>query len=128
MKSRAPAAHRLDRQVHVAPCRHHNDGSVLSIASNIGKRSKPFLSGGGVARVVQVDQHRVVGRTREGVARELGGADHINLVALRLQQQFNGFKDVLLVVGRQDAGDLDALCANPAESPISPVLVELGMS
>jgi hypothetical protein len=35
---------------------------------------------------------------------------------------------VLLVVGRQDAGDFDALCANPAESPISPVLVELGMS
>ena len=123
------AAHGLDRQVHVAPCGHHNDRERAVHRHNIRKQVQPFLSGSRVARVVQVDQHRVVGRTRERLARQLGRADDINLVALRLQQQFNGFKDMLLVVGRQNAGGLGGAFAPARRKAQShPVLVELGMS
>jgi hypothetical protein len=116
------SAHGLDRQVHVAPCGHHNDRERAVHRHNIGKQSQPFLSGGGVTRVVQVDQYRVVGRARKRVARELRGANDVNLVALRLEQQFNRFQDVLLVVGRQDAGGFGCALRQPGGKPNLPGL------
>ena len=114
--------HGLDRQVHVAPCGHHDDRERAVDCDNIGKESQPFLPGGGVAGIVQIDQHRIVGRTRKGFARKLGGADYINLVALRLQQQFNGFQNVLLVVGSQDAGGFRCALRQPGGKPSLPGL------
>ena len=118
---RSPA-HCLDRQIHVAPCSHDDDGQRAVYRHNIGKQAQPFLSGSGIPRVVQIDQHRVVGGTREGLARELRRADNVNLVALRLQEEFDGFENVLLVVRRQNTGRFYGLCANRGKRNLSPVL------
>ena len=64
----------------------------------------PLRAGGGVAGVVQVQQHHV-----EVVLLQLpgdggGGAGGLHLVSLALEQQAHGLQHVGLVVGHQHAG------------------------
>ena len=67
------AAHGFDRQFHVAPCGHDDDRNSAVEGDDFREQIEAFLSGGRVARVVQIDQHRVV-RTaeRERLAHQAG--------------------------------------------------------
>ena len=53
------AAHRLDRDVHRAPRRHHDDRQRRVERLESAEQVEPFLAGGGVAGVVQVDERHV---------------------------------------------------------------------
>ena len=54
------AAHRLDRDVDRAPGRHHDDRQRLVGGADAAQQVEPFLAGGGVAGVVEVDEDDVV--------------------------------------------------------------------
>ena len=124
---RSPA-HRLDRQIHISPRGHDDDRKRTVDRNNFGKQIQTLLSGCRVPRVVQIDQYRVVGRSREGLARQLRRANDINFVALRLQQKFNGFENMLLIVGGQNAGRLGCSFApTRRKARSSPIWLELGM-
>ncbi len=64
---------------------------------------QPFRARGGIARVVQIHQHRVkmlAGHLRQ----RLGGRTRcVQFVAFGFEQQFQCFQDVRLVVGKQEA-------------------------
>ena len=97
------AAHGFDGQPNIAPGGHYDDRNAAVEGNDFGEQVETFLAGGGVAGVVQVDQYGVVELAGQGFAhgsRRLGG---VNIKALGTQQQLDGFKNVRLVVGRQNA-------------------------
>ncbi len=98
------AAHSFDRQPNVAPCRHNNHGQVAVVGDDLRKEVEAFLARRGVARVVQVDQDRIVRFAGERFAhcgRRLRGIDD---VAFGAQQQFDGLEDMRLIVRGENAG------------------------
>jgi len=97
-------AHRLDRAVDAGPGGHHHDRGRRVERLEARQQVEAFGAGGGVPRVVHVDQQGVevalVERGKDGAGR--GGGVH--LVALALEKEFEGLEDVLLVVSDEDAG------------------------
>ena len=78
-------------------------GNAAVEGNDLRKQIETFLAGGGIARVVQVDQHRIVKLAGQRLAhrsRRLRGVDD---VALGTKQQFDGLEDMGLIVGREDA-------------------------
>src|SRR5882672_10084857 len=96
--------HGFDRQFYISPGGHHDDGKIAVGSDDFGKKVKAFLSGGGVSRIVQVDQHSVVGVGSEHLTNLSGRFDAIDAVALRMKQQFQRFQNVLLIVSGEDPG------------------------
>ncbi len=108
------APHGLDGELHVGPRGHHDHRQIAVDADNLGKQRETFLPGGGIARVVQVDEHGVVVVERQRLAHQGGRAGRIDLVSLSGQQQLDGVEDVLLIVGGQHPGAFAAHSAGPA--------------
>ena len=103
MKSRAPRAHGLDRQFHRAPGRHdhHRQGGIERL--DAVQQVEPFLAGGGIAGVVQVHQDDVEIARFHGVDHGRGRGGGFGAVAFAFDQEAEGFENVGLVVGNQDA-------------------------
>src|SRR5437773_182975 len=97
-------AHRLHRTVDAGPGGHHHDRGRRVERLESRQQVEAFGAGGGVPRVVHVDQQSVevalVERREDGAGRG-GGVD---LVALALEKEFQGLEDVLLIVSDEDAG------------------------
>ena len=78
-------------------------GRRESILLNARQQIETLLAGGGVARVVQVDQQHIVVALAQRLQQQLRRAHAIHLNALRRQQQLDGFENVRLIVGNQNA-------------------------
>jgi hypothetical protein len=102
------AAHGLDREFNVRPRGHDNDGNGVVEADNFGKQVEPFLPRGRVSGVVQVDEQGIVEPCGQRIANQRGGSRGLHFISLRTQQEFESFENVLLIVGGQDAGPLEA--------------------
>ena len=92
------ASHGLDRLLHAAPRGHHHgrQGGVQGL--KLGDQLQPFAAGGGIAGVVEVEQHGIeVGGLSRGEHAGRGGGG-VDRVALALQQQPQRLADVGLVV------------------------------
>ena len=59
MKSRAPAAHCLHGQIYAAPGSHYDHRHHRIDRLNFLEQLHSLLSGGGVARIVQIDDDKV---------------------------------------------------------------------
>ena len=103
MKSRAPAPHRLHRDLDAAPRRHHDDGQRGIDALDAREQVEAFLAGRRIPRVVQVDQRDVELARFDRRQHAGGGGCRLELEALGLEQQPQRFEDVGLVVGDQHA-------------------------
>ena len=68
-----------------------------------GEQVEPFLAGGGVARVVQIDEGGVEFSLLDRGEHGLGRCGELELIALGLKQKAQGFQHILLVVRDQDA-------------------------
>jgi hypothetical protein len=96
--------HGLHHQLDAAPGGHGHDGQLGVQRAQLRDQVDALLPGGGVARVVEVDQRKrrsvlLHGRQCFGrTARADGGP------AFRLQQQAQGIEDVALVVGDENGG------------------------
>ena len=97
------AAHRLDRDVHRAPRRHDDDRKDGVGGMDLPEQLEPFLARRRVARVVEVDQHHVVVTLAERGERRRRRLDGVDLITLPLEQQAEGFEDIALIVGDEDA-------------------------
>ena len=81
-------------------------GMLLSRATISESRSRPFLAGSSVARVIQVDEDGVVELAGEGLAHRCWRLRGIDGEALGPQQQLERFQNVRLIVsGQNAAGD-----------------------
>ncbi len=89
----------LDRQVDVAPCGHDDDRQARIDLLQPRKQIEPLLAGGGVARVVQVDEQHVVVALAQRLKQQLRRTDALNLDALRGEQELHGLKNMRLIVG-----------------------------
>ena len=78
-------------------------GHVAVEGDDFREQVEAFLAGGRVARVIQVDEHRVVELAGQGLANGGGRLCGIDCEACRAQQQLQRFEDVRLIVSRQDA-------------------------
>ena len=92
----------FDGQVDVAPRRHHDHREARIEFLDMGEQIEAFLAGGGVARVVQVDEHDIVVALAQRLQKQLRRAHAIDVDPLRLEQQLDGFKNVRLIVGNQN--------------------------
>ncbi len=97
------AAHGFDRKSNVAPGRHDDDWNVAVEGDDFRKQVETFLAGGGVARVIQVDEDGVVELAGQSFANGRGRLCGIDHEAGGTQQQLDRFQNVRLIVGRQDA-------------------------
>jgi hypothetical protein len=78
-------------------------GRLLSSATISESRSSP-PSRSGVARVVEIDQQRVIGIHPANASRtSAGDLALIHAVALGMKQQLQRFENVGLIVGRENA-------------------------
>ena len=93
----------FDGQIDVAPRGHHDDGQARIELLNARQQIEALLAGGGVARVVQVDEQDIVVALAQSLQQQLRRAHAVHMDALRLQQQLHGFEDVRLIVGDQNA-------------------------
>ena len=97
------SAHRLDRHVHRAPRRHHDHREHRIAGMDLPEQLEPLLARRRVARVVEVDQDDVVVALAERCQRRRRRLNRVNLVTLPLEQQTEGFEDIALIVGDEDA-------------------------
>src|SRR5208282_4773010 len=81
----------FDSEIDVAPRGHHDHRHAWIDLLEARQKIKALLAGGGVARVVQVDEQDVVVALAKGLEQELRRARSVHLEALRLKQQFYGF-------------------------------------
>ena len=102
----------FDGEIDVAPGGHHDDGQARIDLLKAREQIETLLAGGGVARVVQVDEQDVVVALAERFEQQLRRAHAVDMDALRLQQQLHGFEDVRLIVGDEnpDLGWLTRVC------------------
>ena len=98
------AAHSLHRQFHRAPRGHHDHRQRGIERLDAIQQLQPFLPGGGVARVIEVHQHRVEVARFHGVDGRGGRIDGFGLVAFALDQEAKRLQHIGLVVRDQDAG------------------------
>jgi hypothetical protein len=101
-----PPAHGLDRQPHVAPGRHHDYRNAAIEGHNLGEQVQAFLTRGGIAGVVQINQHGIIEVAGESFPHRCWGLRGVNFKALRAKQQFDRFENVRLIVSRKNAASL----------------------
>ena len=89
----------FDGEVDVAPRRHDDDRHARIDLLQTRQQIEALLAGGGVARVVEVNEQNVVVALTQRLKQQLRRAHAIHMNALRLQQQFHGLEDVRLIVG-----------------------------
>ena len=77
------ASHGLDCQPHVAPGRHHDYRNAAIEGHNLGEQIQPFLTRGGIAGVVQINQYRIVEVAGESFPHRCWGLRGIDFKALR---------------------------------------------
>ena len=78
-------------------------GSPLH-GANLGNELQPFLSGRGVARVVEVHQHGIPLRGLRVLEQCRGRRDQLEREVLARQQKTQRFEDIRLIVGDEQAG------------------------
>ena len=93
----------FDRQIDVAPGGHHDHRQAGVQLLNARQQVKAFLAGGGVARVVQVDEQHVVVAVAQCLKHQLRRASTVHMNALRREQQLHSFENVRLIVCNQNA-------------------------
>jgi len=96
----------FDGQVDVAPSSHDDDGKARIEFLDARKEIEALLAGGGVARVVEIDEQHVVIAHAQRFKQQAGRTDAVHIDALRGEQQLDGLKDVRLIVGNQHANSL----------------------
>ena len=96
-------AHRFDSDVHRPPRRHDDDRQDGIAGVDLPQQLEAFLARRRVARVVEVDQHHVVVTLAERRERRRRRLDGVDLITLSLEQQPQGFEDIALIVGDEDA-------------------------
>ena len=84
-----PALDAFDGQVDIAPRRHHDHRKPRIELLDTGQQIEAFLAGGGVARVIQVDQHHIVVALVQRFHQQLRRAHAVHIDPLRLEQQLN---------------------------------------
>ena len=94
----------LPLPVNVGPSRHDDDGSGVVQRNDLRKQVEALPAGSRVPRVVQVNEQGIIGAGGQRFANQGRGSRGLHFVALRAQQEFDGFENMLLVVGRQDTG------------------------
>ena len=97
------AAHRFDRHIDARPRGQHDDGKRRIVGLQPRQQIEPFLTRRRVARVVQVDERRVEVGFVDGGEHGGGRSHRLDLEALALQEQLQGFEDIALVVSKKDA-------------------------
>ena len=103
-KVSSPSPHGLNRQFDIGPCGHHDHGNGGVKGHNLREQIETFLSGSGIPRVVEVDEHCIIRTTGESFAHERRRTNFVYFVALRPEQQLQGFQDVLLVISGENPG------------------------
>ena len=79
------APHRFDRQLDVAPRGHDDDRQIAVERHNLRKQIEAFLAGRGVARVVEIDQQRVIGIQVQRLADLRGRSGLLDAIALGIE-------------------------------------------
>jgi transcriptional regulator CtsR len=92
----------FDGQVDVAPRRHHDHRKPRIELLDAGQQIEAFPAGGGVARVIQVDQHHIVVALVQRLHQQLRQSHAVHIDRLRLEQQLNCLQNMRLVVGNQN--------------------------
>ena len=92
----------LDRQVDIAPGGHHDHRQPRIELLDARQQIQALLAGGGVARVVQVDEQHIVVALAQRFKQQLGRAHAVHADPLRGEQQLDGLEDVRLIVGDQN--------------------------
>ena len=69
---------------------------------NFGEKIETLLSGGSIARVVEVDQHCVIGIQVQRLAHLSGRTGLFDTIAVGIEQKLQSLQDVRLVVSRED--------------------------
>ena len=93
----------LDGEVDVAPRGHHDHRQARVDLLNAREQVEALLAGGGVARVVEVDEQDIVVALAQRFEQQLRRAHAVDVDALRRQQQLDGLENVRLIVGDQNA-------------------------
>jgi hypothetical protein len=114
------AAHRLDGDLDAAPRRHDDDGERRIDPLNARQQVQPFFARGRVARVVQVDERDVELPRFDGGEDSGGGRRGFEHEPFGLEQQAQGFEDVGLIVG-----DEDARVARPDGMPLVALIFQM---
>ena len=99
---RSPA-HRLHRQLHARPCRHHHDGQGPVDRLQAGEQVEPLLAGGRVAGVIQVHEEKIELAFRQGREQVRWGAHGFKDISVRLEKQLQSIQHVLLIVGNENS-------------------------
>ena len=97
-------AHRFDGEVHRTPRRHHHHRQRRVELLDLLQQVEPLGARRGVARVVQIDQHRVVLALAERGHDRRRRLDGVDQIAVGLEQQPERLEDVTLVIGDEEAG------------------------
>jgi hypothetical protein len=92
----------FDGQVDVAPGGHDDHRQARIELLNARQQVEALLAGGGVARVVEVDEQHVVVALAQRLQQQLRRAHAVHIDALRSEQQLDGLEDVRLIVGNQN--------------------------
>ncbi len=95
------APHRLYRKVDAAPRRHHHHGQLRIYFLYAGNQVQAFLPGGCIPRVVEINQDSVEVLMRQCIEHQRWSSDHLQLIALRFQQQTQRLQNMRLVIGDQ---------------------------
>src|SRR5207302_1003116 len=93
---------------HAGPGSHDHHGESGVDGLEPGEEVETFDARGRIASVVQVNESNVEFGVLEGCDSVVGRLGRGYFVALALEQEPKGFKDILLVVGNEDPGRAQA--------------------
>ena len=96
-------AHGLHRKLHAAPGSHHHDRHFAVHGLHTREQIHAFLSGSGIALVIEVHQDNVELVALQGLKHGGGIVGRFGVKAFSLEQQAQGLAHVLLVVCNKDA-------------------------
>ena len=97
------AAHGFDGEFDVAPGGHDDDGGGDAGGAEVLEDVEALLAGGGVAGVIEVHEHEIEGVILGGAQEGGGPVDGDGAVAGSFEEEAEGFEDVELIVGDEDA-------------------------
>ncbi len=89
----------FDGEIDVAPGGHHDNRQARIDLLKTREQVEAFLAGGGVARVVEVDEQDVVVALAQRFEQQLRRAHASTWMPCGCKQQFHGFEDMRLIVG-----------------------------
>ena len=97
------AAHGFHRKFDVAPGGHDDDRKIAVERNDFRKKIQAFLARRGVARVVEIDQQRIIGIRGQRLPDFGGRLGALHPIALGTKQKLESFENVRLIVGRKNA-------------------------